>query len=106
MATYEPKDLEGWEFKILRAATSRFKDPLALHAIVAEEARAGWELIEKFDDRRLRLKRRIAWREKDADLTLDPYRTWVGRSEDVRGLLLAGIILLAVLVLVVALALG
>jgi hypothetical protein len=49
-----PKDLaEDWEFKILRSATNKFRDPVALHAFLQEEARAGWTLVEKFDNERV-----------------------------------------------------
>src|SRR5262245_15477427 len=56
MTPYGAKDLaEDWEFKILRSATNRFRDPIWLNAILQEEARAGWKLVEKFDDGRVRL---------------------------------------------------
>ena len=51
MATYTPEELtEGWEFKILRSATSGFKDAGFLRRSLEEEAPAGWTLIEKFDN--------------------------------------------------------
>jgi hypothetical protein len=82
MTPYTPQDLaEGWEFKILRAVTNKFRDPLVLHGILQEEARAGWILVEKFDDMRVRLKRPARARANDAALDFDPYRTWVGISQ-------------------------
>jgi hypothetical protein len=52
-----------------------------MHAILEEEARAGWKLVEKFDDSRLRLKRPTSARNLDATLDFDPHRTWVGMSQ-------------------------
>lgn len=78
MTPYSARDLDGWEFKIIRSATGRFHDPFWQRAVLQEEARAGWMLLEKFDNYRLRLKRPVSAREKDAALGFDPYRTWVG----------------------------
>ena len=97
MTGYRPEDLEGYEFKILRSTTGRFGKPEGLRTALAEEADAGWELVEKFDNSRIRLKRRIACREKDAHLVWDPYRTWIGMSENRLGFLIAGIVLGAIL---------
>lgn len=82
MTTYTPEELrDGFEFKILRSATGRFKDPEFLRRSLAEEAPAGWSLVEKFDDGRIRLKRPAAARGHDAALGVDPYRTTVGMTE-------------------------
>ena len=43
-----------------------------------EEARAGWEMLEKFDDYRIRFKRRVENRTEDRHLGSDPYRTQIG----------------------------
>ena len=72
---------ENCEFKILRCVTGRFRDPIWLNSILQEEARAGWTMIEKFDDSRVRLKRPAKARVNDAALGFDPYRTWVGMSQ-------------------------
>jgi hypothetical protein len=104
MTPYTPRDLaESWEFKILRSATGAFKDPAAMQRYLAEEAQAGWTLVEKFDNSRIRLKRPAAARQQDAQCTFDPYRTSVGMSEVGLGLLIAGCILggLAVLFIVI-----
>src|SRR5258706_9884148 len=77
MTDYKPEDLAaGWEFKILRSATSRFKNPDFLRQTLADEARAGWAMLEKFDNSRVRMKRPVAARSGDARLGSDPYRTW------------------------------
>ena len=82
MTPYEPRDLaEDWEFKILRSATGGFRKPERLARILDEEARAGWMLVEKFDNQRVRLKRRAEARKNDRQLDFDPYRSHVGTSE-------------------------
>jgi hypothetical protein len=80
MTNYNSDDLDGWEFKIVRANTRKFKTVEAVQKLCQEEARAGWELVEKFDDTRIRFKRRIEKRSGDRHLTFDPYRTHVGSS--------------------------
>jgi hypothetical protein len=94
MTPYTPRDLnENWEFKILRCVTRRFRDPIWLNGILQEEARAGWMIVEKFDDSRVRLKRPAGARANDATLDFDPYRTWVGMSQwRYTGLILAAVI--------------
>jgi hypothetical protein len=71
-----------YEYKIRRSATAAFRKPDALRRAL-EEARAGWDLLEKFDNSRIRLRRHVKWREKDADLPQDPYRTRFAASEGV-----------------------
>lgn len=72
-----------WEFKILRSTTNAFRRQELLGRALEEEALGGWELVEKFDDGRLRLKRPIAARQGDALLPAEynPYRTQFGISE-------------------------
>src|SRR6476646_8360654 len=74
------------EYKIIRSATGAFKDPARFRAALDEEARAGWELVEKLDNSRARLRRSTGCRKGDADLGQDPYRTQVGMSETALGL--------------------
>jgi hypothetical protein len=76
-ASYTPEDLNGWEFKIVRANTRKFRSSEMVEKVRQEEARAGWQLVEKFDDYRLRFKRRIEKRSMDTHLAqdIDPYRT-------------------------------
>jgi hypothetical protein len=81
MTPYSSKDLaENWEFKILRSAAGKFRDPVSLQAILQEEGRAGWTLIEKFDDYRVRLKRPAGVPPSAAMLGFDPYRSYVGTN--------------------------
>jgi hypothetical protein len=89
MTPYTPQDLnEGWEFKILRSATKVFKRPEFLRQTLEEEAKAGWQLVEKFDDDRIRLKRPPSARANDASLDFDPYRTYVGMTQAKLGLII------------------
>jgi len=85
----EPRQL-GWEFKILRANRNLFRNRETLQQVCEEEAKAGWILLEKLDERRLRFKRPMALRDliRPETLKIDPYRcqygstinptTWVG----------------------------
>jgi hypothetical protein len=81
MTPYRADELsQDWEFKIVRSATAAFRKPQRLQQCLEEEARAGWVLVEKFDDSRLRLKRPATARERDGKLGIDPYRTHFGLS--------------------------
>jgi hypothetical protein len=108
MTAYGREELGGdWEFKILRSPASIFKDPEVQKRVLEEEARAGWVLLEKFDNQRLRLKRPLGARENDASLGFDPYRIHIGPPEwQVAGKIVAIIlgISAAVLILLVILA--
>lgn len=89
MTPYDAQDLDGWEFKIVRSNSAYFRKPENLRKICEEEARAGWELLEKFDQSRARFKRRVENRANDRYLEQDPYRTEVGISQ---GLLVLGMV--------------
>lgn len=96
MATYKSDDLDGWEFKIVRAYTRKFKNRETIEQVCREEAVAGWELVEKFDDYRLRFKRRVERRSMDEHLEQNPYRSAIGSPA-------AGIIVTIVATILVAL---
>jgi len=66
---------QQWEFKFLRCPQPCFRDAEVLQKVLSEEAVAGWMLVEKFDDKRVRLKRPVSARDRDESLDLDPYRT-------------------------------
>jgi hypothetical protein len=74
---------DGWEFKILRANSAAFRNPARFRAILGEEARGGWVLVEKFHDYRVRLKRPASAKDIPGDIAdgYDPYRTTVGVSQ-------------------------
>lgn len=78
MTGYASGDLDGdWEFKIVRAGTPVFRRRETLEQLIQEEARAGWVMLEKLDDSRIRFKRQRSARTKDTYLPPDvaPYRT-------------------------------
>ena len=72
---------KGWEFKILRTSSGGFRSRKVLNRVCAEEAQAGWILLEKLDDHRLRFRRPIIARDRDNQCKIDPYRTRYGISE-------------------------
>lgn len=102
MATYTREELEeDWEFKIVRANSAAFRKPETLQALLQEEAVAGWAMVEKFDDSRVRFKRPQSAREQDVYLPegVDPYRTQYGAPAFLYAVLVIGILLLIVFVL-------
>jgi hypothetical protein len=83
MTGYASGDLDGdWEFKIVRADTAIFRRQETLEQLIEEEARAGWVMLEKLDDSRIRFKRQRSARTKDTYLPpdVDPYRTHYGSA--------------------------
>jgi hypothetical protein len=72
---------KGWEFKILRTSSGGFRSRKILHKVCAEESQAGWILLEKLDNHRLRFRRPVTARDRDNLCKLDPYRTHYGMSE-------------------------
>ena len=82
MTPYSQEELQGWEFKIVRANTNVFGKPEMLNKLIQEEAQAGWIMVEKFDDSRVRFKRPVSARQNDSQLPSDvnPYRTHYGMS--------------------------
>ena len=84
MTRYTPEDVDGdWEFKIVRSASASFRNPETLRRLVVEESAAGWIMLEKFDDSRVRFKRRRVDRMRDTSLAsgVDPYRTNWGMGQ-------------------------
>ncbi len=81
MTQYTQDDLQkDYEFKIVRSGSAAFRKPETLKELVEEESRAGWVMLEKFDDGRVRFKRPRSARARDAFLPegVDPYRTQYG----------------------------
>ncbi len=106
LTTYNSDDLDGWEFKIVRSATGAFKKRDVVEKLCQEEARAGWEMVEKFDNSRIRFKRRTDRRAQDSHLEFDPYRISYGMGEGKIVVLILGLVfgvLAAVLVTLAAL---
>ena len=71
------------EYKVIQSLTPMFSDTAKMHEILDEEAKAGWRLLAKEDNYRLKLQRDISNRANDANLDLDAYRTTVGVSSTV-----------------------
>jgi len=106
MTPYSPTELaQDWEFKIVRSAMGSFRRPAYLQKVLDDEARAGWVLVEKFDNSRIRLKRPAKARERDGKLDFDPYRTEAGASQSTIALVAIGgvVALMATVFLIIAL---
>jgi len=81
MTNFSQSDLDNdWEFKIVRSTFGSFRKPHVLQSLIEEEAQAGWEMVEKFDENRVRFKRPRSARMNDGTLPgyVDPYRTQHG----------------------------
>ena len=107
MTAYTNDDLaQGFEFKILRSNTNAFRRPEALRQVLEEEARAGWTLVEKFDDARLRFKRPASTKQNDSNLTIDPYRSVYGIGQGaLAALILSSVVAVIIVVATVVVAL-
>jgi len=101
---YTQDDLKNdWEFKIVRSDTAAFRKPEVLERLVEEESQAGWVMLEKLDDSRIRFKRPRTARAGDDFLLegVDPYRTRYGVPSAryaVLASVLIGLVLLGLLV--------
>ena len=103
LTTYTGQDLDGWEFKIVRSAGKISGDKF--RQLCAEERQNGWELVEKFDDYRVRFKRRVEERERDGYSEIEPYRTQYGLTEAKLVFIILGAVF-AVIAIILALVLG
>jgi hypothetical protein len=84
MNRYLDDKLDSYEFKIIRSMNKDFAKPATMQLVIEEEKRAGWDLLEKLDDNRLRFIRQKRARSRDAMLLsegIDPYRAHYGISE-------------------------
>lgn len=103
---YHSDDLrDDWEFKIVRSSLGAFRNPDTMRQVVEREAQAGWQLLEKFDDNRLRFKRPASARDSDDLLPKDrdPYLTRYGPSEAAVAFgIVVGILLLVLILAAVA----
>ncbi len=82
-----------WEFKILRSTTAAFRRRHTMEQALREEAEAGWTLLEKLDDSRLRLVRRRDAEGRDTRGTIDPYRSFYGMGQGATALLAVAIMI-------------
>jgi hypothetical protein len=93
LTQYNADDLNGWEFKIVHSTFGRFRNSEIIRRLMEEEARNGWEMVEKFDDYRIRFKRRTDKRSLSSGGGVDPYRTNYGTSRIVFPLVAVGVAL-------------
>ncbi|MBC8331787.1 MAG: hypothetical protein H8E28_07375 [Anaerolineae bacterium] len=95
MTQYSDDNIEKWEFKIVRSDAGAFRNPNVMADLLEEEAQAGWEMIEKFDNRRIRFRRPTEARKHDVMLPdgYDPYRTQYGTAAT-RIAVLMGVVML------------
>jgi len=96
---YKQDELENdWEFKILRSAAGEFKKYAIVEQAKLEEAAAGWVMVEKFDNNRIRFKRPASAVDDDINLPeyIDPYKTTYGRSEGTFALSIIAVIALVI----------
>src|SRR5205807_8364276 len=95
-------------YNIIHSVSRAIKEPAKIRAALYEDARAGWDKVEKLDNYRARLRRSTECRKRDAGLGQDPYRTQVGISEGalaigiVVGVLVGLALLIGVVVSIVA----
>ena len=75
MGAADSEPISEWEFKMLHGG---FGSQERLRGALTAEARAGWDLYEKLDNQRLRLRRPISARAGDSSLDFDPYRSHHG----------------------------
>ena len=80
LTSYASNDIDKYEFKIMRSSLGKFSNYETLKRVCEQEARAGWEMVEKFDQYRVRFKRKIEHRANDRHLDFDPYRTGIAGS--------------------------
>ncbi|MBN1564545.1 MAG: hypothetical protein JXA10_11940 [Anaerolineae bacterium] len=102
MTMYTADELrDDWEFKIVRSNFEAFRNPETLQRVIEEEGRAGWIMVEKFDNSRIRFKRPASARANDPMLPPDvnPYRTHIGGT----GAMLAGVFIGLLVLLTVGL---
>ncbi len=92
---YNQEELEkDWEFKIVKSATGNFKKYAIVEQVKAEESEAGWVMVEKFDNNRIRFKRSRKAMQNDPYLPphIDPYCTNYGISEAALAFSILGVI--------------
>ena len=70
--------MENKEYKVLASNTPLFGNREKMQRVLEEEAQAGWQLAEKYDNYKLRLVRDLTARQNDANCPVDPYRSQVG----------------------------
>ncbi|MCJ7624817.1 MAG: hypothetical protein MUO76_15055 [Anaerolineaceae bacterium] len=101
MTSYSSDELSGeWEFKIVRSGSGAFQKPDVFQQLLNEESIAGWQLLEKLDNSRVRFKRPKSARKRDNMLPqrVDPYRTQMGADTRRALFIILGVGLAAMLI--------
>lgn len=88
--------MDNREYKVITSNTPAFGNPAKMQQILSEEAPAGWELEEKFDNYKIRVSRDKSARANDGNLSIDPYRTNAGVNN---ALYLGGAAILTIIVI-------
>lgn len=106
IAFLEGEDGPGWEYKVVSGAWLMFGNREKRQAVLAQEAKAGWQLAATLDDNRMILRRPVSAREQDVLLPddVDPYRTNYGNQAVIVGLVVALMLTVILVGLTVALA--
>lgn len=88
-----------WEYKIVRAQRDLFRNPKIFEKLCKEEAIAGWVMIEKLDDRRVRFRRPHNYQFSPSETisAIDPYRCFYGSTFDFASLLTGLAFLMAII---------
>ncbi len=73
--------METIEYKVITSNTPSFANREKMQKVLAEEAQAGWQLVEKLDNYKIRVCRDISARANDDKCAIDPYRTEVGVNQ-------------------------
>ena len=92
----------NWEYKIMRANRGEFARQEYLDAMLRQEARAGWTLVEKYDNHRIRLRRPITARDQDGRLPpgIDPYRTTYSAPQNSPFFFISGCLFIAITLII------
>jgi hypothetical protein len=96
---YSDSDLNSDpEFKIVRSMWGgEFSKPDTIYKVIEQEQEAGWTLVEKLDNSRLRFERPRSAQTVDSELLaagIDPYRTVYNSYGDVRPEFWLGLLIL------------
>jgi hypothetical protein len=97
---------DRWEYKVVQAPNGEFGQREHLRLLLRQEGRAGWVMVEKYDDWRVLFKRprSAAWWDDHLPPEVDPYRSVYTVSYDsdwIYALALAGGVLYVIVALVI-----
>jgi hypothetical protein len=106
--TRQPYDVrdDRWEYKVVHAPNGEFGQREHLRAVLRQEGRAGWVMVEKYDDRQVlfRRPRSASWWDDRLPPGVDPYRsvyTAVYENDWVYALALAAGVMFVIVALVI-----